>query len=99
MWGRDGRELFFLDAGDLLHVVPVATAPTFTARKAVKLLNTPYVVAPGISGRSYDVSADGKRFLMIKGRAQDQRLTNALEMVMVLNWFEELKARDLFPTP
>jgi hypothetical protein len=43
--------------------------------------------------RSYDVSRDGKRFLMIKdstvgaGAPQETQAS----MVVVLNWFEELK--------
>jgi hypothetical protein len=61
----------------------------------VKLLNVPYFVAPGISGRSYDVSADGKRFLMIKEASSlnPQSTATAPSLVVVLNWAEELKAR------
>ena len=38
-------------------------------------------------GRAYDVSPDGQRFIMIK--AQPVRTTN--EVVVVVDWFEELK--------
>ena len=40
-------------------------------------------VAPG---RSYDVSPDGTRFLMLKEAA-----ATATQLVVVLNFFEELK--------
>jgi serine/threonine protein kinase len=46
--------------------------------------------------RSYDVSRDGQRFLMIKGTpaANGQTATEtSASMVVVLNWFEELKQR------
>ena len=42
--------------------------------------------------RNYDVSPDGQRFLMIQ-REQDLKPT---EIIVVLNWFEELKR--LVPT-
>ncbi len=38
--------------------------------------------------RAYDVAADGRRFLMIKGQ---QAVVQQLHVV--LNWFEELKRR------
>ena len=40
----------------------------------------------------YDVSPDGQRFLMIKEVARGSSSTRA-GMVVVLNWFEELKAK------
>ena len=48
----------------------------------------------GNSGRHYDVSADGKRFLLIKDApAPDGQQSAAPEIRVVLNWFEELKAK------
>ncbi len=47
----------------------------------------PHGVQPGIG---YDVSRDGKRFLMVKaGTKQDA----AGQIVVVHNWFEELRER------
>ena len=43
--------------------------------------------------RTFDVSPDGQRFLMIKEAAAAQAPT----MVVVLNWLEELKAK--LPVP
>ena len=43
-----------------------------------------------LRGRSYDISPDGQRFLMIK---EDPA---PLELILVQNWFEELKR--LVPT-
>jgi len=40
--------------------------------------------------RNYDVTADGQRFLMIKG--YDQQLS-ATQMNLVLDWFDDLKSR------
>ena len=40
---------------------------------------------------SYDVSSDGKRFLMIKPPARTPGPTD--QVTVVLNWFEELRRR------
>jgi hypothetical protein len=41
------------------------------------------------SGRTYDVSRDGRCFLMIKMESGPTATTSSV--VVVLNWFEELK--------
>lgn len=48
-----------------------------------------------VQARSYDVSPDGRRFLVINDMpATDQASTaTPASMVVVLNWHEELKAR------
>jgi hypothetical protein len=51
---------------------------------------------PAVSpGRTYDVSPDGQRFLVIKDNAVSDPASTAPvpSMVVVLNWLEELKAR------
>ena len=42
--------------------------------------------------REYDVSGDGKRFLMIKNLAASEAAVRR-SLVIVQNWFTELKAR------
>jgi len=96
LWARSGRELFYLDAGGLLTTVAVQTTPTFSATTPTRVLSTRYFGGFGgggqnVAGRTYDVSPDGQRFLMIKDvAAADQNATPA-GIVVVLNWFEELK--------
>ena len=67
--------------------VPIQTAPTVSVGTPTTLFDTRYFT--GGSGRSYDVSPDGQRFLMIKASGTEQAPT----MVVVLNWLEELKAK------
>ena len=89
VWSRNGRELFYL-SGRSLMAVPVQTTTTFTAGTPSKLFEGPYFGELG--GRSYDVSLDGQRFVMIKNPpAEDQ--AGAENIVIVLNWLEELKRR------
>ena len=86
---RNGTELFYLDSAGAMTRVPVQTAPTFSAGTATTLFKTRYVVPNSVIARTYDVSPDGQRFLMIKEEGTAQEPT----MVVVLNWLEELKAK------
>ena len=91
-WARSGRELFYLDASNTLTSVLVSTSgPTFSAGKPATVFDTKYVESN--PSRHYDVSADGQRFLMIKDSAAGDPNVAAASMVVVLNWFEELKHR------
>jgi hypothetical protein len=45
------------------------------------------------TGDSVKAVADGQRFLMIKDSATDDPNATPASMVVVLNWFEELKQR------
>ena len=89
VWARTGRELFYLDESNTLMMVPVQTSgPQFSSGRPAKVFDTKY------SGNfySYDVSPDGRRFLMMKespaGGQNEPR-----SMVVVLNWFEEVRRR------
>jgi hypothetical protein len=89
LWSRDGRELFYRDfSGDIMSV-PVVLTPTFSAGQAVKLLDGSGYLGVGsfMSARTYDLSLDGRRFLMLK----PVRSGATRSLVVVLNWFEELK--------
>ena len=93
LWSRDGRELFFLGADGRLMRVAVQTSPTFTTSAPVPVLERAYVWSGiGLSARTYDVSPDGRRFLMIKA-VETPISANAPELVAVVNWFEELRKK------
>jgi len=91
-WARTGRELFFTDAAGVLMAVPVQTSgSTFSAGNAVKLFDAKYAMP--LTFRSYDVSADGKRFLMLKDGENEEKTSTPPGMIVVENWFEELRSR------
>ncbi len=96
LWGPQGRELVYLENDDqTMMVVPIQTEPTFragTAEALFKGLQGPQDNIGG--GRRYDISPDGQRFLMIKDA--EQRAETGTELIIVLNWFDELKR--LVPT-
>jgi eukaryotic-like serine/threonine-protein kinase len=88
LWSPDGRELFYRN-GDATMVIPVETEPTFKSGKPAVLFRGTYIDLPGNDVIFWDISPDGKRFLMLKGPAAEvPRKIN-----VVLNWTEELKQR------
>ena len=86
VWSRDGRELFFLN-GDAMMAVEIRTSPTFTAGAPRMLFEGRFVRSPNTVA-SYDVSADGQRFLRVQPMHPDPPRD---QIQVTLNWFEELK--------
>ena len=84
-WARNGRELFFRN-GMAVMSAPVKTEPRFVSGNPTIVFQGDYATPPG--GRTYDVSPDGRRFLMIKEATQD---TPQAHIIVVQNWTEELK--------
>jgi len=63
-WRRDGKEIYYLGPDRKLMAVEVkATATTFETGRPRELFQTRVVTAPPFS-HTYDVTADGQRFLM-----------------------------------
>src|SRR5436190_224685 len=90
LWARNGQELFYLSPMNALMRVGVARGRTWAATAPTKLFEGRYGAAAFHYGRTYDVSPDGRRFLMVKDYgAGDPSAMPA--MVVVLNWTEELK--------
>jgi Tol biopolymer transport system component len=89
VWARTGRELFYLDESNTLMAVPVQTSGSqFTFGKPAKVFDTKYAG----NFYSYDVTPDGRRFLMMKGSEAAGR-GQPRSIVVVLNWFEEVRGR------
>jgi eukaryotic-like serine/threonine-protein kinase len=89
LWSRAGSELFYRDFSGALLSIPVRPGPAFSPGRPVKLFEGTGYYGAGArgGGRTYDVAPDGRRFLMLKGAGQSQ----APQLVVVLNWFEELR--------
>ena len=88
-WSPDGRELFYRN-GDKLMAVEIETQPMFRAG-IPRLLFERRWNRGQFSRGEYDISPDGKRFLMIK--PVDPEESPPTQINVVLNWFEELKAK------
>jgi serine/threonine-protein kinase len=93
LWSRSGDELFYVDPmGSIMRVGVTKNAASFIAAAPAKLIGgTSYSYAWDNQnrGRTYDVSADGQRFLRIKD-VPDQA-SGPSRFVIVENWTEELK--------
>src|SRR2546422_5330935 len=86
VWSRDGRELFYRQDNQMM-VVSVAPKGTFSAGRPQRLFEIRFDA--GDNGPNYDVSPDGKSFVMPR---RNQGATSA-ELHLVLNWFGEVTAR------
>ena len=85
-WSPDGRELFFFSPPDRVMVASVEMEPTFT-HGVPRLLFTGHF-------SDGDISPDGKKFLMVKtSDATSSRVVSPRQIIVVQNWFEELKQR------
>ena len=84
-WGPDGRELFYLSDGKMIAVT-ITTQPSLQIGAPAELFQLPL----GTVADSWDISADGKRFLFITGDSTPPPFT------VMLNWQEALKG--LVPT-
>ena len=97
LWARNGRELFYASlagAGRIMGVL-IQPGPTFSFGNPQMVVDKPFGGTPGstsvtLSGRTYDVSADGQRFLMVKSPVSTDAVARA-QIVVVQHWDEELK--------
>jgi serine/threonine-protein kinase len=91
LWSHDGKEIYFRDFEGAMLAAKVDLSPTFTPGAAVRLFANADYAGSGTSAsaRTYDLSTDGRRFLMIK---LPPTATASIErsIVVVLNWFQEL---------
>ncbi len=96
LWSPDGAELSFSPRPGQLAVVRVTTDPSFTFSEAMPVPRPFQGAAPPFE-RPYDISRDGQYFLGLI-EAQTQSGAAATQQIqVVLNWFEELKARVPVP--
>jgi serine/threonine protein kinase/Tol biopolymer transport system component len=88
IWSRDGGEIFYRAGDGTIMSVPVRTTPRFWHGSPVPLIKPPLTLTsePG-TGLSYDVSLDGRRFLLIRAPELDIR-----SLTVVLNWDVEVEA-------
>ena len=99
MWAPSGRELYYLGLPDaarpsdvrLFAVGFAATAPVGIGQPRL-LFETPRLVVTTTPLRGYDIAPDGRRFLFLQ-RPDTPPAPFPCEMHVVLNWFEELKAK------
>jgi Tol biopolymer transport system component len=84
LWSPDGRHLYYRTGAAVMAAnVAASPAPAITRRDT--LFTGRYTTSPW--HQNYDVMPDGKGFVMLRP-VEEQR-----QLVMVLNWIEELRRR------
>ena len=87
LWSPDGTELYYQqNGGEQLWKVRVETEPEVTIGDPELIVQGPFL-ASASSGRSYDITDDGERFLMVR---LDPEARVVDELVVVQNWTSEL---------
>ena len=84
-WSGTGREIFFR-SGPSMMVATVQAGATFAPGEVHELFRTS--VDPPSYYKNYDVSRDGKTFILLR-----PSFTNDQSLVVLLNWFEQLPVR------
>ena len=90
LWSRNGQELFYVTLEGAIMSVPVQQGTTWQHGPAKQVVRPGYFHA-GEVYRTFDVSLDGQRFLMIKQNVNAVDVSRSI--IVVQNWFEELNRR------
>jgi serine/threonine-protein kinase len=83
LWAPDGRRLFYRVADKLMEAT-LSFTPSLAVTGRRIVFSGPY--ATDMWHPNYDVSPDGKSFVMVRPAGESRRL------VLVLNWARELQA-------
>ena len=87
LWARDGKRLYYRDDSHVC-AVDIRTDGSFRAGKPRELFDDS-AYGWGFPIRSYNLSSDGKRFLMV--REEKRAPAPVTELALVENWFEEVR--------
>ena len=92
MWSRDGKQLFFVQRQGQFMSVSVSSQPTFAFGNPTSITRGTLDQGPGTQ-RPYDITPDGKFVGVVTAGATETGVAVTSRIEVVLNWFEELKAR------
>ncbi len=84
-WRGDGRELFYVTPSGMLMGVEMKLGATIEPAVPKELFDV--TTAGALATTPYDVTADGQRFLLLKGQVDP----NPSSVTVVLNWTADLK--------
>ena len=88
-WSKDGKELFYVEADNLM-AVEVSTRPSFTPGATTRLFQDPNLRAA--PDHRYDVSRDGQRFVLVETIESEEAKAPSIHVVQ--NWFAEFRDRQ-----
>ena len=85
LWSPDGSKIFYRGADGNFYSVAMRTSPTLSVGRRTILFEDSFV--PNSAHANYDQHPTTGQFVMVQGT------TTKSDLVIVLNWREELKAR------
>ena len=89
MWGRDGKQVYYLSPQNKFMAVQVAAAPQLQASAPSEIWDLDALRIPSGSTRLFDVLPDGRLLMVQRGEGEDE-LTR---FDVVLNFFDEVKQK------
>jgi serine/threonine-protein kinase len=84
LWSPDGRRLYYR-SGTSLFAATIVTAPALAVGARQLMFTAPF--ATDVYHPDYDVTPDGRGFVMIRPVEENRQL------IVVLNWTDELRER------
>jgi Tol biopolymer transport system component len=84
LWSHDGRRLFYR-AGTGIVAATIVTSPVLAVTGRSRVFDGPY--ATDVYHPNYDVEPDDRTFVVVRPVANDR------ELVLVVNWLQELRQR------
>jgi Tol biopolymer transport system component len=98
LWAPDGKRLFYISRAQVFGV-SIATEPAFEPGLPKRLFDLPpfYSARAVLTSRQWDIAPDGRFLIVNPGAVTTAGDPTRMQMVVVTNWFEELKR--LVPAP
>jgi len=91
LWAPDGKEIY-LDNNGRLYSIAIQSQPNLTWGNPVALPITGFY-QQNVRPRHYDITPNGKQFVMVFPLQTITDATNSSQIQIVLNWFRELQQR------
>ena len=88
VWSPTGREIFYLSPDIKIMTVSVDTTKGVTLGKPQVLFDASKYFFGGV-GRNYDVTSDGKRFVMVRDSTEGGE-ARMIPLTVILNWAQRL---------
>jgi Tol biopolymer transport system component len=88
LWSPDGKELFYVTTVNKMMAVSISTSQVFSAGSPRELFDISQMWLPNNPVTNFDITPDGKRFIMLQSVKGSARTTS---FNYVQNWVKELE--------
>jgi len=88
IWSPDGSEIFYVNTVGKMMAVAVKTTPAFSPGQPRELFDVSQMWFPNDPVRNFDISPDGKRFILVQNTRNSTRMSS---FNYVQDWGKELE--------